>query len=109
MIATQVTFTVINGATLSNVVRLSPGECLLRIQMPAAIDSTSYTLEGSTDLTNYGELCVQAGTVQVLGTPAAGKSYGLDPIVTRGLQAVRLKLGAAASADRNFAGMIGPV
>lgn len=95
----QLTATIANGASLSDVVELPDvaGFYVMGIQMPAAWTAASLTFQGSADGGAYGDVYDVDGT-EVTVTTAAGRYITLDPATLAGLTFLKVRSGTAAAA-----------
>lgn len=92
------TLTILSGATTSNSAPIQVDAAVVSIQTPAALTGTSFTLQGSQDGVNFGNVYVD-GIIYSFSV-AASTVYKISPSVTVGLSAIRLVSNAAEGADR---------
>jgi len=92
--------TILSGATVSNSSPIQVDAAVVSIQTPAALTGTSFTLQGSQDGVNFGNIYVD-GAIYTFSV-AASTVYQISPRVTIGLAAIKIVSSGAEGADRSI-------
>lgn len=92
--------TIANAGTTSTALQI-PNDCaVVSIQTPAALTGVAFTLQGSQDGTNFGDIYVD-GAVYTF-TVTTSKVYQISPRVTLGLSAIKIVSGSAEGGARTI-------
>ena len=88
--------TISNGTSLSPAVLIGP-KTLVGVALPSGWAAANLSLQASWDGTNYFEFGNSAGLFAITTSGTVGEVIGLDPNIFRGIVAIKIRSGTAAS------------